>query len=246
MKVLAMDTSAIVATVAVMEDDKLICEIILNHKKTHSQKLMPMVEEALMRSELTLQDIDVFSAAAGPGSFTGLRIGISTIRALAQAMGKKVVGVNTLDGLAFNVPFFPGRICPIMDARREQVYTAVYRWEQGRMERTSEYMGLALEEYLEQLEKEEGPILFLGDGVPVHRDFILQRLGKKAFLAPASCQLQRAASIAALAMERARQGETKDPMELEPFYLRKSQAEREYEKRCGLEKGELNGQCHGE
>jgi len=128
LRVLAIDTSSVVATVAIMDDEKLIGEYVLNHKQTHSQKIMPMIEELLASSELRIQDIDVFAVASGPGSFTGLRIGAATMKGLAHAMNKPIIGVSTLDGLAFNLPYCNYIISPIMDAKNEQVYNALYKW----------------------------------------------------------------------------------------------------------------------
>ena len=131
MRVLAIDTSSNVATVAVMEDELLLGEYILNHKKTHSQKIMTMIEQILSELELNVQDIDIFAAAIGPGSFTGLRIGVATVKALAHATGKPVVSVGTLEALAYNVPYAEHIIVPIMDARRDNVFTASYIWDEG-------------------------------------------------------------------------------------------------------------------
>ena len=131
MRVLAIDTSSNVATVAVMEDELLLGEYILNHKKTHSQKIMTMIEQILSELELTVRDIDIFAAAIGPGSFTGLRIGVATVKALAHATGKPVVSVGTLEALAYNVPYAEHIIVPIMDARRDNVFTASYIWDEG-------------------------------------------------------------------------------------------------------------------
>jgi len=242
MKVLALDSTGMVAAVAVMEDLKLIAEIFVNHRKTHSQTLLPMVEDVLDRAELSIKDIDVFGVAIGPGSFTGIRIGIATVKALAQAVEKPVAGINTLDGLAYNVPYYTGRVCPIMDARRDQVYTALYRWERDSLRRESDYMGIHMEEYIQFLQQESGPVVFLGDGVPVYGDLIIEKMGSQALFAPSGCSMQRASSIASLALEKARQGLTVGFMELQPFYLRKSQAEREYDRKCALALEEKNGE----
>ena len=129
MKILAIDTSSAVASAAILEDGKLIAEYILNNKKTHSQKIMPMIDEIIKDSDLTINDIDVFAAAYGPGSFTGLRIGVATAKALAHAVNKPLVEVSTLEGIAYNAVYSDLLLCPIMDARRNQVYNAVYKSE---------------------------------------------------------------------------------------------------------------------
>ena len=221
MRVLAIDTSSNVATVAVMEDELLLGEYILNHKKTHSQKIMTMIEQILSELELTVQDIDIFAAAIGPGSFTGLRIGVATVKALAHATGKPVVSVGTLEALAYNVPYAEHIIVPIMDARRDNVFTASYIWDEGFKE-----IG------------EPEAISIVGDGVKVHREYIKEKLGDKAIFPPANALNSRASSVAALALDKAKRGETQSYLEMKPYYIRKSQAERELEERENKEKGE--------
>ena len=230
MRVLALDTSSNVATVAVMEDGKLLGESILNHKKTHSQKIMVMIEELLNDLELTVQDIDLFAAANGPGSFTGLRIGVATIKALAHSVNKPVAGVSTLAGLAYNLPYAEHIIVPIMDARRNQVYTASYIWDEDGFKELSSDEAMSIEECVKNC-GELLDIIFVGDGVEAHREYIVSKLGERAHFAPAAVLMQRASSIAALALEKAKKGETMNYAELTPFYLRKSQAEREYDER---------------
>lgn len=228
MKVLAIDTSSNVASAAILEDDKLIAEYTLNHKKTHSQKIMPMVEEIMRSCECSVSDIDVFAAVHGPGSFTGLRIGVATIKALAHVAGKPVVGISSLEAMAYQLPHTPYWIVPIMDARRGQVYNGIYAWENDRWTELTAPRALAMEECIEEIKRAGRKAVFLGDGVPVHRELIEATLREQAMFAPAFCVLQRAATVAQLALERAKRGDTQSYLELVPFYLRKSQAEREY------------------
>lgn len=230
MKILAVDTSANVAAAAITCNGQLVAEGILNHKKTHSEKIMPMIDELLRDSETDIKDIDLFAAANGPGSFTGLRIGVSTVKGLAHAMNKPVVGISTLAGLAYNIPFADGLISPIMDARRQQVYNGVYRMNGGELTEIIAPRALSLEECMEGFSDEE-KVYFLGDGVPVYRDIIKEKMGGRAVFAPENCSLQRASSIAALAYLKARKGEVETYQSLMPFYLRKPQAEREYEEK---------------
>jgi tRNA threonylcarbamoyladenosine biosynthesis protein TsaB len=232
LKVLAVDTSSNVATAAILDDDRLIGEYVLNHKKTHSQKLMPIIREILSSAELKVSDIDIFAAANGPGSFTGLRIGVATIKGLAHAVNKPVIGISTLDGLAFNLPFCKYLICPIMDARREQVYNALYKWIDNTFYMVEEHRAISVQQLINELKEKNEKVIFCGDGVPVFRDKLMQALGELCEFAPISCRLQRASSIAALALQKAQKGETESYMTFAPFYLRKSQAEREYEKTC--------------
>ncbi len=236
MRVLAIDTSSNVATVAVMEDELLLGEYILNHKKTHSQKIMTMIEQILSELELTVQDIDIFAAAIGPGSFTGLRIGVATVKALAHATGKPVVSVGTLEALAYNVPYAEHIIVPIMDARRDNVFTASYIWDEGFKE-IGEPEAISIDECLESC-GEFLDTIFVGDGVKVHRDYIKEKLGDKAIFPPANALNSRASSVAALALDKAKRGETQSYLEMKPYYIRKSQAERELEERENKEKGE--------
>ena len=229
MRVLAVDTSSNVATVAVMENDLLLGEYILNHKKTHSQKIMPMIEQLLSDLELTANDIDIFAAAVGPGSFTGLRIGVATVKALAHAVGKRVVSVGTLEALAYNVPQCEHIIVPIMDARRNNIFTASYIWDEGFKE-IGEPEGITIEECVEAC----GNFLetvFVGDGAIIHKDYIVEKLGDKAIFPHGAVLNSRASSVAAIAMERAKRGETQSYLEMKPYYIKKSQAEKELEEK---------------
>ena len=232
MRVLAIDTTSNVATAAVVEDNLLLGERILNFKKTHSQKIMPMISELLGELELKASDIDVFAVANGPGSFTGLRIGVATVKALAHSVDKPVVGVSTLAGMAYNLPYCEHIIVPIMDARRNQVYTASYIWDEDGFKELSPDETISIEECVASC-GEFLDTVFVGDGVPVHRAYIEEQLGDRAHFVPASATLQRASSVAMIAMEKAQRGEVMKYNELVPFYLRKSQAEREYDERMG-------------
>ena len=229
MRVLAVDTSSNVATVAVMEDDLLLGEYILNHKKTHSQKIMPMIERLLSDLELTANDIDIFAAAVGPGSFTGLRIGVATVKALAHATGKRVVSVGTLEALAYNVPNAEHIIVPIMDARRNNIFTASYIWDEGFKE-IGEPEGITIEECVEACGNFLETI-FVGDGAIIHRDYIVEKLGDKAIFPHGAVLNSRASSVAAIAMERAKRGKTQSYLEMKPYYIKKSQAEKELEEK---------------
>lgn len=229
MKILALDTSANTATVCIAEDDKLLAEETINYKKTHSQTLMPMIDAALKACGTDISEIDLFAAANGPGSFTGLRIGVSAVKGMAHALSKPVLGMSTLEGMAYNLFMCQDIICPIMDARRAQVYNAVYTWKEGVFTQLSEPRALAIEECVEDVKKYGKRVIFLGDGVPVHREYIVSQMGDMACFAPLSCNAQRASSLASLALQRA--SEAKPGAGLLPFYLRKPQAERELEEK---------------
>lgn len=229
MRVLAVDTSSDVAAVAVMEQDKVLSEFTVQHKKTHSQKLMPMIQEVLQSLELTPRDIDLYAASSGPGSFTGLRIGVTTVKALAYAAKKPVIGVPTLDALAYNIPACDRLVCPIMNARNNQVYTAVYWWEKDTPVNITEYMGIPVNELVEILKGKNKPVIFLGDGVEIHRELLKKEFGELCSFAPAGLLLHRGVSVAQAAMIRASKGLLENCFEMVPYYLRKSQAERELE-----------------
>ncbi|MCX7749252.1 MAG: tRNA (adenosine(37)-N6)-threonylcarbamoyltransferase complex dimerization subunit type 1 TsaB [Clostridia bacterium] len=231
MKVLAIETSSLVASVAAVEDGRLLGEYTINHKKTHSQKLMPMIKALMDTLEIAPKDIDLYAASSGPGSFTGLRIGITTIKAIAYSLDKPVLGVPTLDALAYNIPNNECMICPIMDARNDQVYTALYKWENNKQIKCTEDMGIPVTELIEMVKAENKEIIFVGDAVPKHQKLISSTLSVKSHFAPENLMLQRAASVAQLALIIAAGGRMEKASDMVPFYLRKSQAEREYEKK---------------
>ncbi len=231
MRILAVDTAAAVASVAVMENNVLLGEYSVNHKRTHSQKLMPMMDSLLKDLELKASDMDLFAVSGGPGSFTGLRIGMTTVKALAYAVNKPMVVVPTLDAIACNVVDRDCLICPIMDARNNQVFTSVYRWDNEKPVSITEYMGIAVSELADLLMDMNRPVIFAGDAVGLHGPFLADRLGERCRFAPAHQLLPRAASVAYAAFIKASAGEITDSFSAVPFYLRKSQAEREFEKK---------------
>lgn len=236
MRALAIDTSTAMAGIAVLDENGLQAEYLLRDMKTHSQKLVPMLDEVLKSLQLNPADIDVYAAVTGPGSFTGLRIGVTTIKSLAYAMNKPTVGIPSLDALANAAAAPEGTIiCPIMDARNNQVYTALYKYQSGLMMNLSGYMGVHISELVGQIEEKYGDvrILFTGDGVILHRDFLKIELNDRCTFVPDFMLQQMAASAAQLALSKALCGETISCIELMPYYLRPSQAEREYARRHG-------------
>lgn len=231
MKILGLDSSGIVASVAVVEDDILVAEYTVNYKKTHSQTLLPMLDEIAKMTELDLNTIDAIAVAAGPGSFTGLRIGSATAKGLGLALKKPLIAVPTVEGLAYNLYDTDGLICPIMDARRRQVYTGIYRFEEHRLVTVEDQMAVPMEEMIRKLNEYQQPVTFLGDGVPVFADMITEKLNVPYSFAPAHVNKQRAAAVAALGLIYYKEGRTQTAMEHIPDYLRVSQAEREREER---------------
>ena len=227
MKILALDSSGLVASVAVTEDDNLLGEYTINYKKTHSQTLLPMLDEVAKMIELDLKTVDAIAVSAGPGSFTGLRIGSATAKGLALALDKKIVSVPTVDALAYNIWNCTDVICPLMDARRQQTYTGLYTFEDGRMQTLLPQCVVQIEEIINKVNDMEKPVVFLGDGVPVFADFIAQHCKVPYQYAPAHCNKQRAASVATLGAILYGEGKAEPAAEHKPDYLRLSQAERE-------------------
>lgn len=233
MRVLALDTSSMVASVAVVDEEKLIGEITLNYKKQHSTILLPLIDRLLTSLDMDIKDVDGIACASGPGSFTGLRIGAATAKGLCHGAGKPLIGVPTLDALAFNAACCSGIICPIIDALRDNVYTSLYRWEKGGLYKFEDYMAVHIDELIGKLKGYGGPVVFLGDGIFVQREKLERELGENAVFMPPHSNMARASSIAVLAMKRLKEKKTDDYLTFAPFYLRKSQAEREYEKSHG-------------
>ena len=228
MKVLALDSSGLVASCALLEDDRLLAEYTVDYKKTHSQTLLPMVDEICRMTETDPAEIGAVAIAGGPGSFTGLRIGAATAKGLGLALQVPVIPVPTVDAMAYGLWGASGLVCPMMDARRNQVYTGFYRFADGAMEVVREQWAEDVEELARQLNEMGEPVTFLGDGVPVYRKKLDALLTVPAQYAPLHLSRQRAASVGALAMtypaERAVSADA-----FRPIYLRKSQAERERE-----------------
>lgn len=241
MKILGIDSSGLVASVALVENDILLGEYTTNYKKTHSQTLLPMLDELKKMIELDLSTVDAIAIAAGPGSFTGLRIGAATAKGLGLALGKPLVEVPTLEGLAYQLWGSSSLVCPIMDARRNQVYTGVYEFHEEAGEVLGELRlmlrsvvgqsAMDIRELLEQLERLDRRVTFLGDGVAVYEKVIRDECPVPFSFAPAHLNAQRAGSIAALGAVYYAQGKVVSAAAHQPEYLRKSQAEREREEK---------------
>ena len=224
MKILALDSTAVVASVAVCDGEKLLACYTVNAGNTHSETLLPMVESALKATDLTVDDIELFALSEGPGSFTGVRIGAATVKGLAFGREKPCVGVSTLEALAYNLCGFEGILCPCMNARRNQVYNALLRAEKGILTRISEDRAIALADLKTELESIDGPIYLVGDGA----DLTSKMLYDLNLILPAEWrQHQRAVGVGLAALASIARGETGDAATLAPNYLRLSQAERE-------------------
>lgn len=230
MKVLAIDTSSMVATCAVLDEEKVLGEYNLNQDMTHSERLIPMIKVIMDNLNLKIEEIDLFAGAEGPGSFTGLRIGLATIKSLAHVVDKPVLGISTLEALAFNIPF-GGIVVPIMDARRNRVFTGIYQWENGILINRFEPNIMEIDKLIEKIQSFEGKVVFNGNGTAVYKDNISEKLGSKAIFAPIHLNEARASSVGELAMLKWNRGQRENYFDLVPEYLRESQAQREYKKR---------------
>lgn len=229
MKILAVEASGSVAGVALTEDNILRAEFTLNYKMTHSQTIMPLINEVKQYLNLDLKSIDYIACSAGPGSFTGLRIGAATAKGIAMGIKKPIVPVSTLAGLAYNVYMTDALICPVIDARRDQVYTAFYEWKDGKLNTVTEDRIAMIDDVIKEAQEFNRPVIFVGDGIFVHADKI--NSVKTFVMAPASCNMQRASSVASLAAELVKEGRYIEGSSFVPVYLRKSQAERELEEK---------------
>lgn len=239
MKILALDSSGMVASVAVAQDGDLLAEYTINHKKTHSQTLLPMLDTIVQMLQLQLDTLDAIAVAAGPGSFTGLRIGSATAKGLGLALDKPLIGIPTTQALAYNLYGAHGVICPIMDARRNQVYTGLYAFDGGRMKILEDQMAADIHRVIQKLNQMGQPVIFSGDGVAVYQEEIEKHIEVPVCFAPAHANRQRAGAVAALAMEYLKEGRIQTAAEHKPDYLRVSQAERERQERLKKEAGSV-------
>ena len=223
MKVLALETATIAGSVAVLDDvEGLIGEVRVDVKIAHAERLMPSIEWLLNSSNISINDIDVFAVSIGPGSFTGLRIGVSTAKGFAFATGRPIVAVPTIDAFARTLPFCSHLICPILDARKNEVYAGLYKWEDNRCVKIMPETAISPEELVQKI---TGPVVFTGDGVKKYRELISAALTSNAIFAPPSKMTPSAAAVAEIAVEKFNEGITADPAGLVPFYIRKSEAE---------------------
>ena len=235
MKILGIDSSGLVASAAILSDDTVVSEFTVNNKKTHSQTLLPMIEQVVKMAGIELEELDAIAVAAGPGSFTGLRIGSSTAKGMALALKKPILSIPTLEGLAYRLtPVTDELVCPLMDARRNQVYTGIYQNKKEGIEAVRQQEAVAIEELIEQVNALERPVVFLGDGVPVQKEALEANITVPYRFAPAHLNRQSASAVAALGVVYYKEGKSEDARDHKPIYLRQSQAERERERRTGM------------
>ena len=231
MKLLAIESSGLVASVAIVTEQVLLAEYTVNFKKTHSQTLLPMIEEIVSMLGIELKEIDGIAVSAGPGSFTGLRIGSATAKGLGFALNKPIIPVPTTQAIAANVYGTNGVLCPLMDAKRNQVYTGLYRYQQEKFEVVQDQMAISIEEIIEKVNVLGEPVTYLGDGVEVFAKVLAEKTTVPFSFAPIHCSKQRAGALAVRAIDLYRAGIVQTAAEHEPDYLRLSQAERELKER---------------
>jgi tRNA threonylcarbamoyladenosine biosynthesis protein TsaB len=227
MKLLAIDSSGMVASVAIVTEDTLLAEYSVNYKKKHSQTLLPMLDEIIKMTELDLSEVDAIAVAAGPGSFTGLRIGSATVKGLGLALGKPIVPVPTLEGLAYNLHGTDKLICPMMDARRDQVYTGLYEFNENELYTLCKQRTAAVEDIIKEINRLGRQVIYLGDGADAYREIIKDTTEVDYHFAPIHLNRQRAGAIGALGITYFKQNKIESAAEHVPIYLRLSQAERE-------------------
>lgn len=233
MKILAVDTSATAASVAVAEENKLIGEFSINTALTHSQTLMPMVDELLKNTGLSVNDIDAVAVNAGPGSFTGVRIGVAAVKGIAFPKNLPCVSVSTLESMAYNMLGNDCIVCSVMDARCSQVYNALFRVKGCTVTRMTDDRALSLTDLKNELQNINEKVVLVGDGAVLCSKFLGEEL-ENIMLAPFNNRIQTASSVAYAAFEKINNGETVKADELMPVYLRLPQAQRELNKKLGV------------
>ncbi|MGL5150233.1 MAG: tRNA (adenosine(37)-N6)-threonylcarbamoyltransferase complex dimerization subunit type 1 TsaB [Clostridium sp.] len=238
MLVLSVDSSSQVATCALLKDNILLGEYVINEKREHSVILMPLIQQILQDHNLSIKNVDGFVVSKGPGSFTGLRIGMATIKGLSMGSSKPYVSVSSLDALALSGGYFDGIICSMMDALRDSVYTCLYKNVDGKLEKLIDYSPLDLEELMTLLKEKNERVLFIGDGAIKHKEYITTNFSNCVF-PPNHLNIVRASSLGEIGMNLLKSG-VYDDDNSSPLYLKKPQAQRELEQRMGM----LNGLNH--
>ncbi|MBI3377547.1 MAG: tRNA (adenosine(37)-N6)-threonylcarbamoyltransferase complex dimerization subunit type 1 TsaB [Nitrospirae bacterium] len=232
MKILAIDTSTMLGGIAILDESLLIAESRLNVRSTHSERLMTEIERCLKQSGIKISDIDVFAVATGPGSFTGLRIGVSTVKGFSYATGKQIVSVPTLEALAWNFPYSKYPVCTMLDARKKEVYAALFKWEGENFTRLINETSAKPEEFACDVLRvtHDDKFIFAGEGAALYRDKIIEAMGEKAIFASPEKTVPSPANVAVLGLKKAKAGEFSEPISLTPMYIRKSEAEVKWSK----------------
>lgn len=222
MKLLAVETSTMLGGVAIMDNDTLIAESRVNVRITHSERIMAEIDHVLLKSGLQIGDIDVFAVAIGPGSFTGLRVGLSAVKGLVYAAGKSLVSVPSLEAFAWNMPFSRYQVCPVLDARRKEVYAGIFKWQDNGFVRVMNERTIKIDDLLSGIDE---TTIFLGEGAILYNDRIRKKLGGMTAFGQPQDMVPSPSNVAYLGMKKAERGEFDDPINLVPMYLRKSEAE---------------------
>jgi tRNA threonylcarbamoyladenosine biosynthesis protein TsaB len=226
MKILAIETSTMLGGIAIADDSGLIAEVRLNVKSTHSERLMTETDHLLKQSGLMISDIDVFAVATGPGSFTGLRIGLSTVKGFSYATGKPIVSVPTLEAFAWSFPYCRYPVCAMLDARKKEVYTALFQWDGEGFTRLIDEVSENVKRMVEDIRLlSVGKIIFTGEGALLYKDEITNIMGEDAIFASIDKMVPAPSNVASIAMKKALRAEFSEPLSLVPFYLRRSEAE---------------------
>lgn len=227
MKILAIDTSTDTGSIAITDGEDVLVESILNVGKTHSETLIPSFQEMLEKTQLDIKDLDLLALTLGPGSFTGVRIGTSTVKGFALALGKPVAGISTLEALASNFPFSSLPIMPLFDARRGEIYSAMFKWENSEIKRLSEDRAASLDDAISKIKTKT---IFAGEGLDKYGQMIKETLGDNAVFAPRASWYVRASNVAALGLKSYHAGGALDLATFTPLYRRRSEAEIQMEK----------------
>jgi len=222
---LGIESATPVASVAVAGEGGILAERMVLNKRTHSVNLLPMLKAVLEEAEIDRTQLTGIAVSSGPGSFTGLRIGMSTAKALAWVWGLQVVGISTLQSLAYPLSGGEGLVCPILNARKNQVYAAIYECRKGKLTCIGAPMAISPQQLAERLLTLQRPVTFLGDGVPVYKEQLIGALGSRAILAPLAASYPRGAAVAELGLAAFQAGRGMDPAALQPEYIRPSEAE---------------------
>lgn len=237
MYVFGLDCSTRVTALAIVDEDKVIAETFLHIDRPHSERLIPLIEQLFAVSGLSVADMDGLAIAVGPGSFTGLRIGLATVKGLAHPLGIPVIGVSTLDALAQNGWPHDGLVCPVLDARKSEVYTCLYQGNDSGMKRLIDYQAISLPGLMEQLRgwlsDSNARVLFLGDGVGVYREMLIDEFGEHALFAVPEMCYPRGSQVARLGLKGFQRGEADELHTLVPMYIRASEAEVSWAKKHG-------------
>lgn len=229
MVILGIDTCSNVGSVALMDENKLIGEFNVNTSRTHSQKLMIIIKNMMDACDMKIDDIDAVAVSIGPGSFTGLRIGLATARAICHAKDKKLIGINSLDSLAQNQFHYNGYVMSLMDAQRKNLYGALYSFEGGEISQTVETKIYSLDEAKDLIASMDKKVALVGEGAHMYADEFSEI--ENAEISSKTHVISKASSLCEIAVERYREGKFDDYYSLVPFYIRKSQAEVDYEKK---------------